>query len=121
MKVGIQPPNILANMLFYMVQQRMTIGWGMTLRFATLFPEFADTYNKAAIYITYPFGVPQGFSQVRCQGDVGSVYMACYISEAERQYFLDRGAKNFEAHLREQDVDVFRLTREFIRLASDIS
>ena len=103
--------RILADTLFQIVQRHMRIGWGMTFRFANIFPDFTRKYGKAAIYFSNPFGVPQGFSQVQCEGEVGSVYPACYISEAERQYFLEHGAVNFENLFEEKNVDVFQLTR----------
>lgn len=107
-------PRILANVLFFMIQQRMKIGWGLTIRFAETHPNFVTEFGKSAIYFSIPFGMSEDFNQVICDSQIGEVYLACYISEAERQFFLDRGAYQFELLLGEHNVDIFNIGRESI-------
>lgn len=104
-------PLILANVLSYMILHNIKIGWGRSISFADLHPDFVEDFKKTAIYFAIPFGVPDGFEQVECGGKVGGVYLACYITEAEHQFRIRYGAEKFEELLAEQNVDVFHLKR----------
>lgn len=106
-----ETPAILANALFFMIQQKMKIGWGLTIDFKNVFPSFVEKFTKSAIYLSVPFGVPPEFNKLTCGMQTGSVYLASYISELERQYFLAHGAEKFESLLEEKSVDSFHIAR----------
>ena len=105
-------PSILAGVLFHMVQMQKRIGWGLAIRFADIFPDFVTQFGKSTIYFSVPFGVPKGFNKVKCDSEVGEVYLASYISENERDYLINNGAHKFEELLEKHTVDVFNISRE---------
>ncbi len=106
-----ETPQILASTLFNIIQSNKRIGWGFSMRFANVFPDFVEAYGKSAIYFTLPFDVPHGFTKVNCGKKIGHVYLACYISEAEHQFFVREGTEQFDSLLEEKKVDIFNITR----------
>jgi antitoxin YqcF len=105
-------PYLLASALFFMIQSHMTIGWGLSIGgIDRILPQFAKDFNKTAIYLTNTFGLPNDFSKVRCGEEIGNIYLAIFISEAERDYFIQRGAEAFEVLLESNKVDPFSLRR----------
>ncbi len=106
-----QTPILLADTLFYIVQHNMRMGWGISIGFGSTNPEFSSRFNKTAIYITTPFGVPESFSGVRCGPEIGLVYLAFYVTAAEHRCFEDHGAVEFERILHERNPDVFHIAR----------
>jgi hypothetical protein len=107
-----QIPGLMANVLFYMVQERMRIGWGMAIaRLDNVDGAFTRRFGKSALYITRPFGLPKGAEEVTCGGQRGSVYLGVFLEEAEYRLLLDHGAERLEAVLEASAVDPYHLTR----------
>jgi hypothetical protein len=65
----------------------------------------------SAIYFTIPYDVPDGLKKVRCGKSIGYIFLACYISEAEHQYFLQYGTEQFDSLLEKEKVDMFNISR----------
>jgi hypothetical protein len=96
-----------------MIQKPILLGWGVSLKGVEhILPDFAKKFNKTAIYFTTPFGLPQDFNKVMCQGELGMIYLAVFISESEHTFFVKHGAEQFEALLASKGVDPFYLGRE---------
>jgi antitoxin YqcF len=105
-------PNLLANTLFYMVNEQKKIGWGLSIRgMENLQPEFSARYQKSALYFTNPFGLPAEFGQVQCSGNIGAVYTCFPISAEEHDLFLKVGAHGFEDILEQRSIDPFTIAR----------
>jgi antitoxin YqcF len=105
-------PYLLANALFFMIQKNISVGWGISISgIEHISPQFTATFEKTAIYLTRPFGFPDGFSKVRCHQEIGNVYLATFISAAEHIFFQQHGARQFEALMISKDVDPFSLRR----------
>ena len=105
-------PYVLANALFFMVQNGMTMGWGLSISgIERISTQFANNFNKAAIYFTNVFGLPEEFSKVKCGDGTGKMYLAIFISEAEHRFFKQHGAEAFEELLDVKKVDPFSLQR----------
>jgi hypothetical protein len=106
-------PSIIANTLFYMVQDRVQIGRGVSVgSLQNVDQRFAHEFHKSAIYFTVPFGFPESFNTLDCGSARGSVFMAFFLSSAEHDFFLDHGTDRFEELLRRRDFDPFELSRE---------
>lgn len=105
-------PSLLANVLFYIVQKPMSLGWGMSISgIDNISPEFTRAFNKTALYFTTPYGFPQDFNRVDCQTGVGDMYLAFFISASEHAFFTTHGAEQFENLLEVHNVDPFTLQR----------
>ncbi len=103
---------ILANALFYVIQNELPIGWGMAVGgVGAVTPAFAQQFAKTALYFTNPFGLPPGAADVYADGERGSLYLALFISEPEYQAFLREGAEGFERILQSRRVDPYALAR----------
>lgn len=106
-------PSILANVSFFLVQQRKKLGWGIGVGgVGKAVSSFANQFGKDSIYLTKPFCFPQGFYQVgQDQHHIGKMYLALPISPQEYSYFLDFGAHAIEELLEDAEVDPFNLKR----------
>lgn len=105
-------PGLMANALFYMVQEKMGIGWGVAIaRLDNVNGAFARRFGKSALYITNPFGLPKGVEEVTCSGQHGSLYEGLFLAEAEYRFFLEHGAERLEAVLEASVIDPYHLAR----------
>jgi hypothetical protein len=105
-------PYLVANVLFYIVQHQMKLGWGMGVSgLGTINPDFAKMYNKEALYITNPSAFPEVLSHVRCNGATGDILMGLFLSKSEYAYFEQHGADKLEELLDMKEVDPFSLER----------
>jgi hypothetical protein len=112
---GKQVPYLLVNALFFIIQQRIPLS----SRFAVggvdrLAPAFAEQFDKAALYfalVTPEDKFPPGFERVECGEDVGLIYQATFISEAEHDFLRRSGGEAFEERFRAQDADLCSLWR----------
>jgi len=108
-----QTPFLLAHTLFYIIQRRMTIGQGVSIGgIENIDPDFCRHYQKSALYITWPFGLPEDFTKIQCDHSAGNIFMAFYISKAEHDFFKRYGAKEFESLLENESIDVLHLLRK---------
>lgn len=107
-----ETPYLLSSALFFIINQKMALGWGMSISgIQRLQPNYTKTFGKAAIYITNIYDTAPGFEKVMCQGESSKIYLACFISESEHDFFIKNGAEKFEALLEQCDVDLYDVHR----------
>ena len=106
-------PFLLANTLFFLARRRIRLeprivigGVGM------LAPDFADQYDKDALYFRPALNLPEVARTVECDGQIGLLYEALFVSESERLYIQRLGGQSFEEKLTQQDADLGSLLRE---------
>jgi len=106
-------PSILAESLFYIIENKMKFGWGIAITFDRLFPEFSQDCKKTAIYFTRVFGIP-GFAQVELGNRNGRIYSAFLISKEEFEHFEANGAISLEDQLEKANIDVLDIYRQSV-------
>lgn len=105
-------PYILASSLFYLVNSRMQLGWGMIVGGVEIVaPDFVDWYKKPALYFSLPTLFPDYVRRVRQGAAVGKLYLITPITQPERDYFTKHGATEFERLLESSRVDTLELDR----------
>ena len=112
---GKQVPFLLVNALFFVIQQRIPLSSKFAVGgVARLAPPFAEQFAKAALYfalVTPADKFPPGFESVECGEDLGLIYQATFLSEAEHDFLRRQGADAFEEKFRAQDADLCSLRR----------
>jgi hypothetical protein len=109
---GKDVPYIFVNSLFFILDTDIPLA----SRFAvagvdSLRPDFAEYYNKVAIYYNVADGFDEGFGQVECSGETGRVYQGVFISWAELDFLRRQGPDAFEQKFRKQDTELCSLKR----------
>jgi hypothetical protein len=105
-------PELLANVIFYLIQHQMKLGWGTAIcGLEKISPIFFKMYEKSAVYLANPFGVPDEFECIKCKQEKGKVLMACFIAQSEFEFFNENGAEVFEELLERKNADMFDLMR----------
>ena len=108
-------PSLVANALFYMIQENMRIGWGIAIGgLGEVDRAFTRRFGKEALYITNIYGLPDGSEDVTCEGRRGSLYLGTFIADVEYRLFLDQGAEGLESAFERQHVDPYRLARSAV-------
>ena len=110
---GKDVPDLFVNSLFFILDKDIPLG----SRFAvagvdSLNPDFAEHYNKAAIYYSAADGFDKGFGQVECNGETGLVYQGVFISAAELEYLKRKGPDAFDEVFKKQDGELCSVQRE---------
>lgn len=107
-------PRILFDaLLLGLVGQEMQIGVGISLPgIEDLNEQFAAKYNKHAVYLTSPYGLPTQFQEIRGENAIGKMYLAMFLSKKEHEYFCDRGSNNLEQVFQDRRVDPYHLARK---------
>lgn len=105
-------PSIIAGSISYIMQSSMEMGWGMSIRFSDIFPDFAGKYHKSAIYFSTPFGVPEKFHKASCDLKQVTILLGVYITGDEYVFFTKKGAIELESLLQQSRVDVFNISRQ---------
>jgi hypothetical protein len=105
-------PFLFVNALFYVAREQIPLASRFAIGgVAALKPDFADRFDKAAIFFTVADGFPEGFEQVACDDQIGLVFQGLFISEAEHDFLRRRGPQELERRLRAQDEDPCSLFR----------
>ncbi len=109
-------PEVLSNVLFYVVESRLQLGPGIAVSgISAVKPEFAKRFGKEALYFTEPFGVPEDVARVRPavrgSDEEGTLLMGTFISEAEFDYLEEHGEEALERAFHEKGVDPFAVAR----------
>jgi antitoxin YqcF len=105
-------PKILANTLFFIIQQKMQMGWGMNIGgLKSLAPEFIELSKKHSIYFTNPFSFPSEVCSVKANDFDGKIYEAFFISPQEKDFFMKNGAVEFERFIESKDIDPYHVQR----------
>jgi hypothetical protein len=106
-------PYLFINSLFFILDKAIPLG----LRFAvagvdSLRPDFAEYYDKVAIYYRLADGFDAGFGEVTCAEEAGQVYQGIFISGAELDYLRRKGPDAFEEGFNKQEAELCSLRRE---------
>lgn len=101
--------TMLANSLFYVIQNGLNFGRGTYIEgIKSIAPFFYEKHKKNAIYFTETYMFPDEFSKVE---DNIKMYMAFFVSEEECKIIREQGCEVFEEYLEKQAVDVMNLNR----------
>jgi hypothetical protein len=104
--------EIFANTLFYLIQNRMAIGRGISIcGVSSLNADFAARTGKAALYLGNAHGVPDGFPAITCEDEICYMYTMAFISENEHNFFVEHGADALEDLFDSKAVDPIELMR----------
>jgi hypothetical protein len=109
---GQDVPYLFINSLFFILDRDIPLG----SRFAvagvdSLKPDFAEYYDKVAIYYDLADGFDEGFTEVTCEGETGKVYQGIFICSAELDVIRREGPENFAKMLKNQDEELCSLRR----------
>jgi hypothetical protein len=105
-------PFFLVNSLFFMIQKRIPLTPGVAIGgIANLNPEFAEYFDKSALFFMKATGFDKGFDTVPCGEEVGQVFQGIFVSEAEETFIRKQGGPAFEERLQAQDSDPCSLRR----------
>jgi hypothetical protein len=105
-------PYIFVNSLFFILDKSIALG----NRFAvggvdSLKPDFAEYYDKAAIYYTLATGFDKGFDEVECGEETGQVYQGIFISAAELDFLHRHGPDAFEERINKEHEELWTVQR----------
>jgi hypothetical protein len=105
-------PVIFINSLFFVLDKKIPLG----SRFAvagvdSVNPDFAEHYEKVAIYYSTADGFDEGFGKVECSGETGEVYQGIFIAGTELDYLRRKGPEAFETAFRKQDAELCSVRR----------
>jgi hypothetical protein len=105
-------PYVFVNSLFFILDKNIPLGG----RFAvagvdSLRPDFAEHYNKVAIYYGVADGFDEGFGNVEYDGESGQVYQGVFISAAELDFLRRKGPDAFDERFKKQDAELCSLKR----------
>lgn len=109
--------KILANSLFFMIQNRISFGTGTAIAgVGVIDKEYEKKNGKQAVYYTETHLFPEEFSVIRDGNGNKKVnlYMAFMISQAEYKCFEEKGAEALEDLLELKEADVFDIDRESV-------
>jgi hypothetical protein len=108
-------PEVVANAVFYLVNEKMPLGWGIAISgIRSISPEFAELTGKEAMYFTNPFGLPPEFSVVNESNAQGRIYLGIFVTKNEYDYFCDNGAERFEQIMKSKNVDPYDVLRQSV-------
>lgn len=103
---------VFANALFYALQEKMDFGRGTIIEgLDNIITDFSKMHNKAAIYFTESYVLPEEFSLI---DNNLKMYMAFLISENELEYIHKYGCEKFENLLESAKVDIININRKSI-------
>jgi hypothetical protein len=109
---GPDVPFLFANALLFVLERSIALGSRFTVGgIEALRPDFADFFDKAALYFMPAEGFPEDFAALECGADTGQVYQAVFVSEEEAEYIDAKGGAAFEARVKAQEADLCRLRR----------
>lgn len=109
---GPDVPFLFTNALIFLLHHEIPLGSRFTVGgIEALRPNFADFFDKAALYFMPAEGFREGFAELSCGADAGKVYQAVFVSEEEAEYIRDKGGEAFEGRVKAQNADVCRLRR----------
>ena len=107
-----QCAEIFMNAIFYVVSNKMNFGRGVLIDgIDNIFEGFSKQHNKAAVYFTESYVLPESFSIIegKCK-----VYMGFLVSQNEVDYVKKYGYEQFEELLEEKNVDVINIDRKSV-------
>lgn len=109
---GKDVPFLFVNQLFFILDKGIPLGSRFHIGgLERLSPDFAEYFDKSAIYYAPADGFPPGFEAVECDDETGAVYQGIFISWAEQDYLNRHGPEEFEKVFRKQEDDPCSLRR----------
>ena len=106
-------PFLFVNSLLFILERDIPLGSRFAVAGVDLLnPEFAEYYDKVAIYYTLAGGRDDGFNEVQCEGETGKVYQGIFISAAELDLVRRKGPDAFEEKFKKQEGELYSLRRE---------
>ena len=107
-KNGKDVPLIFVHSLFFIMQKKIALDSRFAIGGIEMInPDFAEYFQKVAIYYTLADGFDPGFEKVK----EGLVYQGIFISWAEQDYLNRNGPVAFEEKYHAQDSDPCSLRR----------
>ncbi len=105
-------PFLFVNALFFILDRNIPLG----SRFAiggidAVKPDFAEYFDKHAIYFTLADGFPPGLERVEMGGEIGTVFQGLFVSWSEQDYLNRNGGAALEERLKAQAADPCSLRR----------
>ncbi len=109
---GKDVPYVFINSLFFILDKEIPLA----SRFAvagvdSLRPDFAERYDKIALYYNLADGFDKGFNEVKCAEETGRVYQGVFISEAEMDFLRRKGPDAFDEQFKKQEGELCSLRR----------
>ena len=84
-------PTVLANSLFYCVQNELPQGQGTSVGgIDKINPKFVEGFGKSAVYFSIPYAYPQGFNQLVINDSMGTWFCKECSLRNEKSCFLER-------------------------------
>ena len=97
-------PELFINSLFFILEKRIPLASHFAIGgIERMKPDFAEYFDKQALYFMLADGFPPGFDQVVNDGDMGLVFQALFISWAEHDYLNRKGWQEFEERYKAQE------------------
>src|SRR5262249_36733631 len=104
-------PFLFVNALFFIRANGIALGSHFAIGgIDALKPDFAEHFQKHALYLTLADGFPRGFEKIE-RGQIGLVFQALFISGAEHDLLSRKGWQELEERLKAQDADPCSLRR----------
>lgn len=96
-------PFLFVNALFFILHRDLPLGSGFAVGGVDLLcPDFAEEHRKVALYFTTLDDVVPEFARLHCEGEVGRVFQAVFISESQLDLLNRFGPADLEKVLRER-------------------
>lgn len=110
-------PAVLAACVSSIMAARSS-GWGYLVRdLDACDPGFVSRTGKRHLYVTLPHALPEKwFFRVDCGEVEGCVFQGLFVGAAEADYIVREGAESFEREMVREEVDVFAVMRDEMRL-----
>jgi hypothetical protein len=109
---GKDVPLIFVNALFFIFERRIAIASRFAIGGVEMVnPDFAEYFNKAAIYFSPAQGFRPGFETVSWNQETGAVSQGIFISWSEQDFLNRNGPDALEDRLRGQESDPCSLRR----------
>jgi hypothetical protein len=105
-------PFLFVNALFFILQKKIALASHFAIGgIEGIKPDFAEHFEKQAIYFTLADGFPPGFERLDVDSRTGLVFQGLFISWAENDFINRKGWQEFEERLKAQEGDPCSLRR----------
>lgn len=105
-------PFLFVNALFFILQRKIPLASHFAIGgIDGVKPDFAEYFQKQAIYFTLADGFPAGFERLEADSQTGLVFQGLFISWAENDFLNRKGWQEFEEKLKAQNADPCSVSR----------
>ena len=105
-------PNILSSCAFFIIKNKWKVKWGNI--FETLVQEYYPKSLMKHLYFTKPYIWEDKLEKFIIKNRIIKFLLAIPISENELKYINEKGYKEFETVLENNNVDIFNINRKSI-------